>query len=563
MLLGVAGGAAAGDLTDRYQLTLERVLSAGTPAFSEDLILKDVIPEHVRRFTEYSGDVSGRYVGALAAAALDRNAPFSKLDQLVPKIIGLQKPDGFFGEAFHYTQLKPNDMALLWGNGRLLIGLLEYYRHNPQPEVLAAARRLGDFLVKIGPTLNSDEVRRQFQSGQFASGYICWTQNVEPFAELFRLTKDSRYRQMAEAIADRTERRPSEHSHGFLSSVRGIVDLYRVTGERKYLDRAEREWHGVIESGNLLLPGSIPEAWRPDIVRTEGCAEADWVRLSLALWQLTGKSEYLEKAELSLFNELSMNQFTTGDFGHRLIANTGVAGHNFGRAWWCCTLHGLRCFPDVLSSAFRLSDGVLSYDLPVDGRARGEGLAVSADSALGRDGSVRLQITSADGKTRTLAIRQPSWARDMEISVNGRKLDAPNRNGYRQLTRGWKAGDRVLVKYAMTTRTVRDPQSKRVALFHGPWLLGIDEAMNPYYFDEPSNENRLRLAAPAADGAVALDRAPVTGAVKFAVPAARFTVTYLQGGYPMTPGKAVLRPVAEQTGTSTTTWEFWFRTERD
>ncbi|MGE5647638.1 MAG: beta-L-arabinofuranosidase domain-containing protein [Acidobacteriota bacterium] len=550
-----AAAATAGDLTDRYQLALHRVLAGGPPAYSHDFILKDVIPEHVRRFTEYSGDVSGRYVDALSAAAGDLNTAFPALDALVPKILALQKPGGYFGGPFHVARLEQNDMALLWGNGRLLIGLLENYRYKPAAETLAAARRLGEFLLEIGPTLNSDAVRRQFETGAFASGYICWTQQVEALARLFELTKDPRYRDLADTIAARIERKPSEHSHGFLASVRGLVELYRVTGDRKYLESAERDWQEVVDSGNLLLPGTIPEAWRPAYLRTEGCAEADWLRLSLALWQLTGNAKYIEAAERTLFNELAMNQFETGDFGHRLLSPTGVAGHQAARAWWCCTLHGLRSFPEALRSAFREHDGALAYDLAIDGRGRAGSLSLTADSTLGRDASVLLKVTAAAGKAEPLDIRKPAWARRVAISLNGKPLAANERNGYLRATHAWKTGDRLTVKYDMITQTVANPETRRIALFHGPWLLGIDEASNPYYFDEPSHENRLQLTPE-------LEPAPAAGAGKFAVPVARFRVTYLPGGYKMLPSRATLRPVAEQTGTRTTNWEFWFQTAR-
>ncbi len=55
-------------LRDRYELTLNRVLRGDAPSYSEEFILADVRPTAERRFTEYSGDVSGRYVGALATA---------------------------------------------------------------------------------------------------------------------------------------------------------------------------------------------------------------------------------------------------------------------------------------------------------------------------------------------------------------------------------------------------------------------------------------------------------------------------------------------------------------
>lgn len=551
--------AAAGDLTDRYQLTLKRIQAGGPPVYTDEFLLKDAIPEHVRRFTEYSGDVSGRYVGAMAVAAADLDMPVPQLDRVVMKALALQKQDGYWGDPFHFSKPQPNDMALLWGNGRLLIGLLEYYRLKPKPEVLAAARKSAGFMLRIAPVMNSEETRAQFEKGSFASGYICWTQNTEAFAELYRITKEARYRELAEQMAERTKRGPGEHAHGFLTSVRGIVELYKVTGERKFLDQAEREWQAVIDSDNIFLPGSIPEAWRPKAERTEGCAEADWVRLSIALWQATNDKRYLEMAERAAFNELSMNQFDTGDFGHRLLSAEGVAAQEAARAWWCCTLHGLRCFPDLAGAAFHAKGGSVFYDLAVDGSVRADGLALAADSALGRDGSVSLRVTSADAGEHALAVREPAWARSVELSMNGTKLEGVSKDGYQSVSRKWKAGERLLVRYDMTTRALR-AQSGRIALSHGPWVLGVDEIASPNYYDEPHNENRVRVQI-AADNAVKLERATEAAKGPFAVPAARFRITYLPGGYPVAPNQALLRPLAEQTSMRATEWEYWLTPE--
>jgi DUF1680 family protein len=556
----------AGDLTARFKLTLDRVLVGSHPPYSVDMVLRDAIPESGRRFTEYSGDVSGRYVGALALASIESGKPFAALDRIVPRLLALQKPDGHYGAAWG-GQITKSEMAMLWGNGRMLIGLLEYYRARPQPETLDAARRLGDFLVKIAPAMNDDELRRRIDAEEFSSGYICWTHNIEGLAELYRVTRDERYLRLAEAIAARTHRYPKQHSHGFLSSVRGIVDLYKVTGERKYLEQAELEWKGVVDSGNLLVQGAVGEAFAPMIRRTEGCSEADWLRLTLALWRLTAKPEYLEQAERTLFNEFAMNQFNTGDFGHRPVSSTGTpfgAGADGGgtaRAWWCCTLHGLRAFPDILATVFRAVDGALYYDLPADGRGKAAGLAVTADSALERDATIRLRVTAADGRPRLLAVRQPAWASAMELSLDGAPCQPANRDGYRRVNRGWKAGDTLLVKYRLRTRAVREVKTGRVALFHGPWLLGIDDQLNPFFYDEPRNENRLRIAI-AGDGTVNLERARPLQAAALAIPEARFRVRYLPGGYPMLPATAILRPVAEQTSTRSLPWEFLFLTKK-
>ena len=135
-----ADRASSAPMRDRYELTLQRVLKGDSPAYTEEFLLADVRPTAGRRFTEFSGDLSGRYIGALATAGQVYGAKFPSLDGLVQKVIACQKPDGYFGRSFDYKKPTDDDLALLWGNGRLLVGLVEYYRVKPSPEVLTACR---------------------------------------------------------------------------------------------------------------------------------------------------------------------------------------------------------------------------------------------------------------------------------------------------------------------------------------------------------------------------------------------------------------------------------------
>ena len=75
----VLGVACAGDLTARYQLALERIEHGGPPRFDVAFVTADAEPRHVRRFTEFSGDVSGRYLDAMATASRMGGLPVSPL----------------------------------------------------------------------------------------------------------------------------------------------------------------------------------------------------------------------------------------------------------------------------------------------------------------------------------------------------------------------------------------------------------------------------------------------------------------------------------------------------
>jgi len=540
-------------LRDRFDLTLKRATQGDSPSYTEEFLLADVRPTPERRFTEYSGDLSGRYIGALATAALVYGKQFPSLDALVEKVIALQKPDGYFGIGFNYEKPTDNDMALLWGNGRLLVGLLEYYRLRPSAQVLAACTRLGNFLVRIGPMMLSKEMRESFGAQHFASSYICWMQQTEGLANLYVVTKDERYRSLAEGIAAVIERRASDHVHGYLTSVRGIMDLYQATGDTRFLQQCEAAWKDVADSKDLLITGGVPEGWSPNGHRTEGCAEADWVRLSLALWNATGDPKYLSMAERATFNELAFNQYATGDFGHRVYTDTGLPAAGAVRAWWCCTLHGLRCFPDVQTSVFRQRKDGLSYELPIDGRIETAALSATAESSLAHDGTVRITITGAGTSPAALAVRKPDWCDRVGIQVKGSGKMPSLEAGYAGIERTWAAGDVVEVKYAMKLSSAPAGEN-RVAYSFGPWLLGAPASGNLAYFNEMTTENKLVRGK--EETRLPSERSPRL----FSVPIAASTCRYIAAEFPDQAATVELRAIAEQTGQPTTSWELRFLT---
>jgi len=537
----VPAGVGNAPLMDRYRLTRDRVIEGTAPAYTVDFILEDVTGTGPRRFTQFSGDVSGRWIGALATATAVFGDRFAHLDEVVRRTVALQHPEGYFGKDFHFDDPNDDDLALLWGNGRLLAGLVEYYSLTHNEAALAAARKLGDFLLRLGPKYNSRAMEEEFGASHFASSYICWTQQTEGLAGLYAATRDERYRDLCGAIAERMVRRPADHVHGYLSSVRGTVDLYNATSEARYLQLAEANWRDVMDSGDTLITGGVPEAWSPNKKRTEGCAECDWLRLNLQLWRATGDAKYLDVAERTIFNEFGMNQFATGDFGHGVLDEHGVPRLMEVRAWWCCTLHGMRAFPDVARNIFREHGGDVLYDLPLDGSISGGDFELRAASALATDGSVSLEVHKGGGQG--LRVRQPGWAEDVAIRRNG-SLIPGNRLA------GVKTGDTVTVKYAMKLREEK-PEGGRQAFWYGPWLLGAAAEVNPGYFNELYSLNELQGSS--------LRQAPMAAGSPFDVPLAAMKGNYIPAEFPDQPQQVELRAIAEQTAMRSTPWQMVFR----
>jgi len=527
-------------ILDRYQLTLDRVLHGSQPAYTSEFLMDDLRGAPGRRFTNFSGDLSGRWIGALASSSVAFGERFDVLHHFLAAAIKLQHPEGYFGKSFDATNPGDDDMALLWGNGRLLVGLLEYHALSPDPQILAAARNLGNFLLRLAPQFNSQQMSDAFNAAHFASSYICWTQQTEGLAALYAATRDMRYRDLCASIATRIQRRPGDHVHGYLCSVRGILDLYFATKDRAWLGRTVAAWNDVSSSGDLLITGGVPEAWSPKKKRTEGCAECDWLRLNLALHRATGESRYIDAAENVLFNDFSMNQFSSGDFGHAILDEFGAPESVQVRAWWCCTLHGLRAFADIERHAFRIEEAEIFYDLPVDASLHTGSISVASQSFLATDRTTRIRVHRAS-MPHALNIRKPAWAESVTLRRNGRP--------YPGLRLDVRAGDEIEAIFNMSLRITSADEvlavRGRSALHYGPWLLGASTAAQPEYFNELYAQNILisgsaREASPAP--------------ARFTVPVAATTASVIPAEFPGQNIQVDLRAVAEQTAFEPAKW---------
>lgn len=516
LTLGAAGTDAAvpdpqGELAARIGLAFDRITVVDEPAFSDDFILADVRvdPAYPRRFMEFSGDISGRFLGALAMISRG-GADDERLHRLLAETLKCQRKDGRFGYdslSFRAEEVGPDQMALLWGNGRLLVGLLEYAQRFPErKEALEAAERLGVFLLAVFDDCAKPEVMERLR-GKAANGFICFTQLNEGLELLARATGKEVYRDAARKMEPILEGRGDQHTHGYLTTLRGTLMIYETTGDAALLEAVKTRYQDLLDSGSVMLNGGILEYFKSDYDRDEGCSVADLLRLSLQLWKATGDEAYLERAETCLYNAFYANQFDTGDFGHRCFAYRGYKPHpGSGRAWWCCTMHGMRAFPDVLDSVVTAEKGgdALRLNLWEEGRwtAGGCTLAVARrkhENGAGASYEVTLENGPAAG-TRVL-LRRPAWASGFTVSPT-----PADGNTAVML----KPGDKVTVSLEYAFRFV-NPKNEEVAyadlptdkpellaVFLGPWLLGVDERRNPMFHGEPWDDNVLLFPEEAA-----------------------------------------------------------------
>ena len=456
-----------------------------------------------RPFKNYSGDISGRFIEIMAMRSRAGLAGHPAFRPLLAEIPRVQRPGGYFcasgdidwQQAIDHPKkgedaLGSRMLPALWGNARLLCGLVESMRSFPDDQATAtAARSLGDFYVSMLPRFNDPGKMAEYTAGgTYAAGYVtCWFPAMEGLVKLGSLTGEQKYITAAAAMADffeRFDQLPVDHAHGMLCNQVSLLMLHEASGKSVYLERIEKRWEALVQGGYINPAGGILEKCHVRFVRDEGCAIDDWLRLNLALGRITGKARYWAMAERTLHNHLLQNQASKGGFGHRKIVCDKDGACGFGKqieeSTWCCSFHGELGFIQVRDHLYARSEGLLTCRFALDFSAVDSiGTTTSVLRPGQKPGEVLRQRLSLAGQPATVVrVRQPRWADHI------RAVDPTDQPVSLQEKDGWLSTAAPVTEvefiydgnlYAETRHCERLPDSPRkdelLVVGYGPKLL--------------------------------------------------------------------------------------------
>jgi len=157
-----------------------------------------------RPFKNYSGDISGRFIEIMAMRSREGLPVHSEFRKLLSEVPNMQRPGGYFCASGEIDWQQPIDhpkkednslssrmLPALWGNARLLCGLVEAMRAFPEDKAIATAgRALGDFYISVLPRFNDPKKIAEYTAGgTYAAGYVtCWFPAMEGLVKLSTLT---------------------------------------------------------------------------------------------------------------------------------------------------------------------------------------------------------------------------------------------------------------------------------------------------------------------------------------------------------------------------------------
>jgi DUF1680 family protein len=283
---------------------------------------------------------------------------------------------------------------------------------------------------------------------------------------------------------------PYDRPHCYLlTNLEAYLDLYRATGDRRYLHAVEGAWelyHTKWENpgGSIAIIEYVvcpPKSYLLHADLEELCGSAFWAFLSQRFHGLDPEEEkYVTEIEKSIYNVAMANQSGSEGFRyHALLAHRKEKPTAINT---CCEGQGTRLLGSIPEHIYSTADDGLYVNLfepsTIQWTQNGARIRLKMLTRFPFDPQVRLELSTPRTLNLRLRVRVPSWAtRAMEVSVNDKPAVKGRPGSYVTLDRNWADGDRVsftlpaalgVVRYAGVDQI---PEYERYAFTYGPILL--------------------------------------------------------------------------------------------
>jgi hypothetical protein len=422
------------------------------------------------------------------------------VERLVAGIAARMRSDGYYGyypeeRSFALTagvdSERKNYDRVFWTRGLLAagaVGVAQAYR---------LVRRMHDWLA-ASPYAKDLLIGANASNGLPGGPLV----HLSPAGAEIDLVLALRFQDQAywrEALADANPLAfsdyPGERPHCYLLlGLEAMLDLYRATGAKTYLDAALGGWRAyrdsfkhvggataIMESHDHCPPKSY------FLTRTaigETCGGVFWIDVNHRLLRLfPGQEAYAAEIEEQLFNVILAAQDETGRIRYHNLLHGRK--RRAARQNACCEVSATGLISRVPELVFSVAADAIFVNLyaraTLATRIGDDAVGLAMDTAFPFEPDVRLSLSLARPRAFAIVLRVPSWAiAETAILVNGIEVARGEPGAYVPVARQWQDGDRVALTLPVGLRAAayegveQAPDgSGRFAILYGPVLMAL------------------------------------------------------------------------------------------
>ena len=434
------------------------------------------------------------------------------IDNAVEQLIRTQSADGYIGTYKESDRFAEWDV---WASKYTLLGLLADYDLSGDNKILDVACRFTDHLISgFGPgKRNICEDATPVLKGVASSSIL------EPIVLLYQRTGNVNYLNFAKYIVGQW-RIPNKftpkglmiiegalaglpplqiastaHAYSMMSCFEGVCELYRATGDKKYLDAAVKFANGVRKTERMICGScSNQEIWcdgvrqQTEILEQpiETCATVTWMKYCYQLLRLTGDPVWADEMEISLYNAMLGAMTPKGDW---FAYNTSLIGERVPSyiqqddvELSCCVMSGPRGLLLTPRWAVMKSDKGLTINLYSGGTyseklADGTPVEIIQKTTYPESAQILIAVKPSKKCKFTLSLRIPAWSKRTILLVNNDTIQCKV-GEYAQINRNWIGSDSIKLILDLRGRVIPAPSgAPLLAVMRGPVLLAMDNRL--------------------------------------------------------------------------------------
>lgn len=462
---------------------------------------------------QFKGEFWGKwYTSAMLAYGYSPEKEYGRIiGASLKEILDTQEKDGRISS---YPGENTFEMWDIWGRKYILLGLIANYEQSGDKKVLKAACKMVDELISIaGPGKT-----KLTETGLEVLGSMSSTTILEPVVLVYRYSGNKDYLDFAEfmveqwsepnAYTDKGMRLmedalagvppvliSSPKAYEMMSCYEGLCELYRATGNRKYLEAVRRFAEQLVEREIMIVgSGSSAELWFDGAFRQtelleqpmETCVTVTWLKLCYQLLRLTGESRWADQMEITLYNALLGAMQEGGSWwayfsplcGERMPSPMQVPQCQSS----CCVANGPRGLLTVPQwSVMKDREGAVinlytrgKWDLALE---NGKGVRLRQDTEYPEEGTVDITLEMAGSARFPLSLRIPDWSSQGMLKINGESMEVTP-GTYARIEREWSDGDLIRLELDMRGRIIQAPGNVNdLAVMRGPVVLALDNRL--------------------------------------------------------------------------------------
>jgi DUF1680 family protein len=352
--------------------------------------------------------------------------------------------------------------------------------------------------------------------------------------KLYRVTGDKRYLDLARFFLDvrgpngeqynQANKKVIDQTEAVGHAVRatymysGMADMAAIEKDEGYLNAITKIWEDIVYrkmyiTGGIGASGGNEGFADPYILPNmsaycETCASIGDIFTNHRLFLLHGDAKYIDVLEKTLYNSMLSGVSLSADrffYPNPLESN----GQHQRSAWFgcaCCPSNVARFVPAIPGYIYGVTDKDLFVNLYISNEAdinigRNK-VKVSQKANFPWDGKIGISLYPEKNRKFSMKLRIPGWAVNEEIPgdlykfddnlsapykilVNGETVKIENENGYAEIERKWKSGDKIEIEFPMPVRKVKADERIRADI----GKMAVQRGPVIYCAEWPDNSN--------------------------------------------------------------------------